>query len=268
MADTDKHFAGSIPEIYDRFLVPLIFEANADDLAEEVAAEPVVSVLETAAGTGAVTRALARRLPAEARITATDLNQQMLDWAAANLSDPRVSWRQADASALPFPDGSFEAVVCQFGVMFFPDKPKAYREAKRVLTPEGNFFFSVWGRIEDNEFAHEVTEALARMFPADPPRFLARTPHGFHDIGVTRAALLDAGFSLVDCETVVRKSVGTAWDAAFAYCQGTPLRTEIEARGPGRLEEATRAASQVLEKRFGQGQIEGKIVAHVFKAAS
>lgn len=267
MAETDKLFAGSIPEIYDRFLVPLIFEASARDLAETVATEPARAVLETAAGTGAVTRALLRRLPGEVSITATDLNQPMLDRAAATLSDARVSWRQADATALPFADGSFDAVVCQFGVMFFPDKPKAYGEAKRVLRSDGNFFFNVWGKIADNEFAHEVTEALAELFPADPPRFLARTPHGYHDIGVTRAALKDAGFSLVDCETVVGKSKGTARDAALAYCQGTPLRNEIEARGPGRLEEATLTAANALERRFGQGQIEGKIVSLVFKAA-
>ena len=267
MTETDKLFAGSIPEIYDRFLVPLIFEASARDLAETIAAEPARAILETAAGTGVVTRALARRLPGDVKITATDLNQPMLDWASRSLPDARVTWRQADATALPFADGSFDAVACQFGVMFFPDKAKGYGEARRVLTANGHFYFSVWGRISDNHFAEEVTEALAKMFPSDPPRFMARTPHGHHDIAAIRRALLEAGFALVDCETVVGKSVGTARDAAIAYCQGTPLRNEIEARGPGRLEEATLAAEEALERRFGRGQIEGKILSHVFRAA-
>lgn len=176
MAASDALFAGSIPDIYDRLLVPLIFEPYASDLAKRVAEAKPQLVLETAAGTGAVTRALASSLK-DARIVATDLNQPMLDHARSRQSgDKRIEWRQADALELPFKDQTFDAVACQFGLMFLPDKVQGYREARRVLKPSGRFFFSVWDRISENEFADVVTQALATFFPQDPPRFLARTP--------------------------------------------------------------------------------------------
>src|SRR3954447_5375786 len=202
MAATDKLFAGSIPEMYDRLLVPLIFEPYARDLAARVASVEPQDVLETAAGTGVLTRAMAARLAPKTRIVATDLNKPMLDYAAA--SEPgngRVTWRQADALALPFEDQGFDAVVCQFGAMFFPDKVKGYSEARRVLRAGGRFIFSVWDKIEDNEFADVVTDALATIFPQDPPRFLARTPHGYHDVARLREELGMAGFVSVAIET-------------------------------------------------------------------
>ena len=194
MAASDKVFAGSIPEIYDRFLVPLIFESCARDLAARVARAEPRDVLETAAGTGVLTRQLASQLPAHARIVATDLNQPMLDLAAAKQGDAsRVEWRQADALALPFADQSFDAVACQFGVMFFPDKVQGYREARRVLKTGGRFCFNVWDEIAANEFADVVTQAVATLFPQDPPRFLARTPHGYHDAETIRQQLARQG---------------------------------------------------------------------------
>ena len=177
MVTTDKLFAGSIPEIYDRFLVPLIFESYARDLAERVAKVKPLDVLETAAGTGALTRAISSMLPAHARIVATDLNQPMLDHAAAKQPrDNRITWQQADALALPFEDQRFDVVACQFGVMFFPDKVQGYREARRVLKPGGHFLFNAWDRIAENEFVGVVTQVLAALFPQDPPDFVARTP--------------------------------------------------------------------------------------------
>ena len=165
MVATDKLFAGSIPEIYDRFLVPLIFEPYAADLARRVAALAPRDVLETAAGTGVLTRALAAQLAPSTRIVATDLNQPMLDQAARRQQGGSVEWKQADALALPFDDRSFDVVACQFGVMFFPDKVQGYKEARRVLRPGGRFLFNVWDRIEENEFADVVTEALAERVP-------------------------------------------------------------------------------------------------------
>src|SRR5580704_6044773 len=194
MVATDKVFAGSIPEIYDRFLVPLIFDPYAADLAGRVALAQPRDVLETAAGTGVLTRALASRLAPSTRIVATDLNQPMLDQASQRQADGRAEWKQADALALPFGDGGFDVVACQFGVMFFPDKVQGYKEARRMLRPGGRFLFNVWGPIEDNNFADVVTQALARVFPGDPPRFMARTPHGHHDVGRIREDLKSAGF--------------------------------------------------------------------------
>src|SRR6185369_4882763 len=197
MVATDKVFVGSIPEIYDRFLVPLIFEPPAVDLAGRVAALAPRDVLETAAGTGVLTRALAAQLAPSTRIVASDLNQPMLDQAARRQQGGIVEWKQADALALPFGDRSFDVVACQFGAMFFPDKVQGYKEALRVLRPAGRFLFNVWDRIADNEFADLVTEALAEVFPDDPPRFMARTPHGHHDVERIRHDLTAAGFAEV-----------------------------------------------------------------------
>lgn len=268
MAQTDLVFSGSIPALYDRYLGPLIFAPYAADLAERVAAAGAGRVLETAAGTGIVTRALARMLPPSAAIVATDLNQRMLDHAAAQSGDARITWQRADALALPFPDGSFDAVVCQFGAMFFPDKVAAYREARRVLRPGGRFLFNMWDHITENEFADVVTQAVAALFPADPPSFLARTPHGHHDTAAIRAGLAAAGFAAVAIETIAARSRAASYrDPAIGYCQGTPLRNEIEARDPARLGEATEAAASALGARFGFGAVDGKIQAHVITAA-
>jgi len=209
-----------------------------------------------------------RVLPRSASVVATDLNQPMLDRAAERVASSRVSWQQADAQALPFPDAAFDAVVCQFGVMFFPDKQKAYREARRVLRPGGHFIFNVWDSIEHNEFTDLVTAAVAEMFPDDPPRFLARTPHGYHDKQAIIAEVKNAGFVNVTAETVTRRSVApTCRDPAIGFCQGTPLRNEIEVRDASRLAEATEAAAGRIRSRFGTGPVDGKIQAHVIIAS-
>ena len=149
----------------------------------------------------------------------------MLDHAKARQSDDgRIEWKQADALALPFEDQSFDVVACQFGVMFFPDKVQGYKEARRVLKPGGRFLFNVWDRISENEFADVVTEALATVFPNDPPRFLARTPHGYHDVERIRAELNAAGFADISVDAVDERSKASSpRDPAIAYCQGTPL---------------------------------------------
>lgn len=268
MASSDKVFAGSIPKFYDTLMVPLIFEAYAGDAAARVAETFPSSVLETAAGSGVVTRALAPKLSAEARFMVTDLNQPMLDYAAARQgADRRITWRQADALHLPFEDASFDVVFCQFGAMFFPDRIAGYAEARRVLRPGGLFLFSVWDRIEENEFADEVTNAVEAVFPQDPPRFLARTPHGYHDVAVIRSDVSSAGFSHIELETSEKVSQApSARAAATAYCQGTPLRNEIEARDANLLQFATDRATDAIAKRHGDGPVTGKIQAHVIAA--
>ncbi len=270
MDATDKLFAGSIPGIYDRLLVPLIFEPYARDLAERIANTKPGYVLETAAGTGVLTRAIVSLLPARTQVVATDLNQPMLDHAAAKQPHPdRVAWRQADALALPFENREFNVVASQFGVMFFPDKIKGFSEARRVLTPRGHFFFNVWDRIGNNEFANVVTASLAKLFPQDPPMFMARTPHGYHDVGKIRNELGAAGFTNISTETIDHRSkAASPRDVAVAYCQGTPLRTEIEARDASLLEKATEIAADALAHRFGNGPIDGLIRAHVITATN
>ncbi len=268
MPAIDKLFAGSIPEIYDTYMVPLIFEGYARDLARRVAETAPALVLETAAGTGVVTRALAPLLEKDADYAVTDLNSSMLDKAAARQgADARITWQPADALSLPFAPESFDVVACQFGVMFFPDRIGGYRETLRVLRPRGHFVFNVWDRIEANDFARIVTEAAAAVFPGDPPRFLARTPHGYHDVALIEAELRTAGFTAVEITTLrLRSDAPDARTPAMAYCQGTPLRNEIEARDPSALTIVTDRAAREIAQMYGEGPVSGHIQAHVIVA--
>ena len=268
MSSGDQVFTGSIPELYDTYLVPLIFEAYATDLAERAAAFAPKTILETAAGSGVVTRALAFRLASDACYAVTDLNQPMLDHAADKQGpDNRITWRQADALDLPFDDAAFDTVICQFGVMFFPNRIAGYVEARRVLKPGGSFLFNVWDHIDANEFADVVTEAAASTFPNDPPRFLARTPHGYHDVDLIRDELGRAGFSQISIDTLQKSSAAPSpRHPAIAYCQGTPLRNEIENRDASILDHVTDRATEAIAARFGNGQVTGKIQAHIVAA--
>ena len=192
---------------------------------------------------------------------------ELLEHARAR--HPEGEYVECGAEAMPFKDGEFDVVVCQFSVMFFPDRVAAYREALRVLGPGGSFFFNVWDRIEENEIPMAVSDAVAELFPGDPPQFLRRTPHGYHDTETITSELREAGFARVEFETVEHRSrASSPDDPAIGFCQGTPLRNEIEARDASRLGEATEAASLAVRRRFGDGPIEGKIQAHVFSATA
>ena len=244
---SDSSFTSDVARFYESILVPLIFEPYADDLAARAEALGPNSVLEVACGTGVVTRALAAALPSTCAIFATDLN---------------------DVMSLPYPDESVDLVICQFGVMFFPDRVAAYREIRRVLRPAGTFLFNVWNDIESNEFADVVTEAVSALYPADPPVFLTRTPHGHGSPTEIENDLRAAGFE--ECRFSQRNDISAAASPdlpAIAYCQGTPLRNEIEAREPGGLERVTAAATGALRSRYGDGPIEGRISAVVVAAS-
>jgi SAM-dependent methyltransferase len=268
--EPDQVFAGSIPELYDELMVPLIFAEYAVDLATRLSGLEVASVLEVAAGTGVLTREMSARLPDTVEITATDLNQPMLDHAARIGTSRPVLWRQADVMALPFEDHSFDVVTCQFGAMFFPDKPAAFGEIRRVLRPGGRLVFNVWDRIETNDFARIVTDALGEVFPDDPPMFMARVPHGYHDEARIRADLAAAGFSLPATVEAVeaRSRAATAEIPAIAYCKGTPLHNEIVARDAERLEAATAHAATMIERMHGPVDVDGRIRAYVVTVTS
>lgn len=267
---SDTAFTGSVAGFYERYMVPLIFEPYAADLARRVAQAAPIRVLELAAGTGVVTRQLAVMLAPSTQIVATDLNPAMIEEAARIGTARPVEWRQVDAMQLPFDTASFDAVVCQFGVMFFPDKRQAFAEARRVLRPGGLFAFNAWGAIVRNEFADAVTHALASVFPRDPPRFMARTPHGYHDPAVIMQDLAAAGFANTpEIESVALASrAASPRVVATAYCQGTPLRGEIEARDKDGLDRATQAAEAELARRFGPGPVEGRIEALVLTVSA
>lgn len=265
-APADRSFAGSIPQTYEQHLVPLLFEPYAIDLVSRVALRRPTRVLELAAGTGVVTRHMSRTLSPSTRIVATDLNQAMLDVAAKVRTSRTVEWQQADAMRLPFEDGSFDLVVCQFGAMFFPDKPRAFAEAARVLRRGGAFVGNVWDRIEENEFAAVIANAISGAFSGDPPRFLSRVPHGYHDRAAIAQDLARGGFTRSPQLVTVpaRSRAESAQVPAVGYCQGTPLRAEIEARAPGRLAEATGIAADAITRRFGTHSVEGRLQAIVF----
>jgi ubiquinone/menaquinone biosynthesis C-methylase UbiE len=266
MTAGDTHFGGSIPGLYDRFLGPLLFEPFAEIVAARVRAFAPRQVLETAAGTGILTAALHRALP-EADIVATDLNPAMLEVAAQRVGP--VTFEPADAQALCFADASFDLVVCQFGAMFFPDKVTANAEARRVLREGGRYVAVIWDAIERNPVSKIAMDAVARLFPEDPPSFFYRTPHGYADPARIERDLRAAGFSRIELETVDAASqpIG-ARDAATGICQGTPLRNEIEARDPGRLEEATEAAAWALAELEHEGALDSRLSAHIVTATN
>lgn len=268
MTGSISTFAGDVPANYDRYLVPMIFVPYAEDVAQRVRQLDPKSVLEIAAGTGVVTRAMAAALGMDVRITVTDLSQPMLDTAMARQGeDDRISWKQADGQDLPFGDGLFDVVVCQFGAMFFPDKVKAFGEARRVLRPGGHYVVAVWDRIGNNEFISVVNAKLAELFPDNPPRFMERLPHGYWDFDRIGADLKAAGFSAVTFDSVDQTSrAASARDAVKGYCMGSPLGNEIEQLAPGRLAEIAQEVAEALEGRFGKGAIEGRIRAHIVTA--
>ncbi len=248
---------------YDDYLVPAVFRPYADDLAARIARHQPNVVLELAAGTGVLTQAITASLPG-VRITATDLNVAMVELGSTRV--PSATWRQADAMQLPFDNASADLVACQFGVMFFPDRPAAYSEVARVLKPGGQFLFNCWGPLATHEVEAAVIAALAEHFPTDPPSFLARVPHGYHDSKLVVADLTAARFGDVRVETVeLDCTANSAVDLARGYCHGTPLRAEIETRGD--LDVTTRAVATALERRFGPGPVVGRMSALVVSAA-
>ena len=174
MSEMNRSFSGSLPEFYDRHLVPMDFEQFARLMAEQVRTMASGDLLEIAAGTGVVTRALARTLPAPVTITATDINPAMLARARSHAGLERVKWQEADALALPFADRSFDCVLCQFGVMLFPDKAQAFRETLRVLRPGGRYLFNVWGSL-DGTVMGTAFEVVGRIIDRDPSTLGAPT---------------------------------------------------------------------------------------------
>ncbi|TXL61444.1 class I SAM-dependent methyltransferase [Aeromicrobium terrae] len=258
MPESDSVFTGSIPHVYERLMVPMIFAEPADSLAEIVAARRPGRILETAAGTGVVTRRLLAACP-DAEIVATDLNQPMLDRAAELIGDePRVTYQQADALDLPFDDASFDVVTCQFGVMFFPDRRGGFREAGRVLRPGGAFVFNTWDSFATNDFARIIAAALNRVAPGPPLDFMERTPHGYFDLARIRDDVEAAGLRIESLEPVMGTSTAEVGDAAAAYCQGTPWRAEVEALSGLSLEDATAVARDALVAEYGEGEISGR----------
>jgi SAM-dependent methyltransferase len=251
MSDQAASFVVSIPEIYDRGLGPVFFTDFADDMARRVAALAPSRVLETCAGTGIVTRRLRDLLPAKTRLVATDLNPPMLEVACGKFAPGEaVEFQPADATELPFPDRSFDAVVCQFGVMFFPDKEKSYREAYRVLAPGGRYLFSVWDEHRFNPAPRLIHELLGGLFPDDPPGFY-EVPFAYHRIDPIRQAVTEAGFGDFQAAVLhIDKAVPDMASFARGLIYGNPVVEQIRMRG-GDPDQIFERLSAALHREFG-----------------
>ena len=266
MKDMEVRFAGSVPASYDQLMVPLLFRPYAEEIARRAGALAPRRILETAAGTGAVTQALHEALP-EAEIVATDLNPPMLEVAAQRVRAPNVRFEPADAQALPFDDGSFDLVVCQFGAMFFPDKVLGHAEARRVLRDGGSYLFAVWNRIELNPMSDIAQQALIDLFPDDPPLFMREGPFGYHDRSAIERDLHNAGFAEIGIETVELRSRATSSEeAAKALCYGTPMGAEVEDRAPGAIDRAFEKVRSGLRAFDGPNGFDAPMSAHIVTA--
>ncbi len=259
-------FTGSIPELYDRHLGPVLFEPYAIDLARRLG-PGTTRVLEIAAGTGRVSRHLLVALPPQGRLLATDLNEPMLVRAAQAIDDPRVTFRAADAQALPFGDGEVDAVVCQFGLMFVPDKPQAVREMRRVLRPGGRLLLNTWDALARNPATFELHQLALRTFPGDPPLFML-TPFSMSDPAALRALIAEAGFTNVEVETVERTGDAvSAADFATGLVRGNPLWNQLVERGVDAPAFQT-AVTAALVARFGDLPCRSPLSAHVVTATA
>jgi SAM-dependent methyltransferase len=262
VADADRAWADSMPDAYERWLVPTVFHPFALDLARQASSRCPRRMLELAAGTGVLTRELVR---IGGDVVATDLNASMA--MIGRQFVPEAAWAEADALDLPFDGGRFDLVVCQFGVMFFPDKRAAFAEARRVLAPGGRLLFSAWAKLEAHAFQAALVDALARVFPADPPTFMTAVPHGYADLDVVVDDVRAAGFDAVTVRTVTLEGhARSAADIAAGYCSGTPLRAAIESRTD--LRSATEAIAEQMEATLGTGTVTGRMTARVVETTS
>ena len=266
MASIDVRFSGSVPANYERYLVPLLFRPYAEVLAQRAANFAPRRILETAAGTGVVTDALARALP-DAEIVATDLNQAMLDVAATRVSSGNVSFREADALDLPFDDASFDLVVCQFGVMFYPDKVKGNAEAHRVLRDGGHVLLAIWDAIERNPLSNLAHQTMERRFPDNPPMFMKRGPFSYYEPQWIERDLKAAGFTGIEIETIELTSRSpSAAEAAMGLSHGSPMRVELEEYGPGALDSVHQELVVAARQYEGSDGFEAPMSAHIVTA--
>ncbi|WP_328303425.1 class I SAM-dependent methyltransferase [Streptomyces sp. NBC_00435] len=253
-----------MPAAYEQYLVPVVFRPFAEDLAARAAALRPRRVLELAAGTGVLTSLLLAAAPS-VEVTATDLNEAMVAFGASRA--PGAVWQLADAQRLPFPDGGFDLVVCQFGVMFFPDRVAAFTEARRVLAPGGRFLFNTWGPLGTHAFGAALQAGLERAFPVDPPRFLPTVPHGYCDPTVVAADLTAAGFTVeAEQEVTLEGRAASAADVALGFLTGTPVRAAVEERGDGPAVRATVIGE--MTARLGAGPVAAPMTAYVFLGAA
>lgn len=267
MKESHSAFVGEIPQNYEKYLGPLIFKEYAEDLANRITAPSGGAVLETAAGTGMATRQLRDSIPDNVRIVVTDLNADMLDVAKTKFGNhENIEFQTANALELPFEESTFDAVACQFSVMFFPNKLVALQESARVLKPGGKFYFNIWDSFEHNHFIRTVSREIAACLPKNPPDFF-NTPYGYFDIDVVKKLLFEAGFSDIEISVLPRTSTAEeARQVALGYVLGTPVRLQIEKNDPESLHRIVDQVEQAIGEEFGYKSASAKMQAIVFTA--
>lgn len=267
MPDRNADFSGSIPANYDRYLGPVLFRPYAEDLAARLEIGGEASVLELACGTGILTQILRNRLPATVQLLATDLNEPMLEHARAKFGpNERIEWRQADAMDLSFGEATFDAVICQFGLMFVPDKRACVRQVYRVLKPGGTFLFNTWDAMQQNELAHIAHETIGSFFDRNPPTFY-QVPCGYHDRAQIEKLLDDEGFGNIGISVVAKNSqITDAKATATGLIEGNPVVLEIAERDPDLVPKITRALTEAIRKRFTEASASARMRAVIVQA--
>ncbi len=261
MPENSAPFTESVPENYDRYMGPMLFEPYAEDLVARLNVRDRMRVLEVACGTGIVTRHLRDALPLSTRLVATDLSEPMLAFARRKFEgDSSIEWQQADALALPFDDGSFDAIVCQFGLMFVPDKPAALREMHRVLAPGGQLLFNTWAELKQNDFCQIAQTTEMTFFETDPPKFYD-IPFSLYDARELQGWMEEAGFKDASVSRLELSSASpSADDAAKGLVQGTPLAIALKERNADTAA-ITDAVANALRARFGDHRVRGRMCA-------
>ena len=244
-------FSGSIPHHYEQYLGPMFFEPYAIEVSKRIDPSSVHIVLEIASGTGRVTRHLRERIPGTSKLIASDISQDMLSVAKEKLRNLDIDWQIIDAQQLPFNDNSIDLVVCCFGYMFVPDKPKAFAEAYRVLKPGGMLLFTTWNKLELNAASYTYRTA-AKKYLQDPLSESYNLPFSMNDERAISSILQNAGFSKITIESVNKVSISqTAKEAANGLAQGGSIYNEIMKRNPAWIEEIKSIVEKKLAENFG-----------------
>ena len=265
MTEAGATIPDTMRETRERYLVPSLLQPFADDMARRLARLTLGPLLEVSAGTGVLTQALTSAMSAGLSIVATDPDRATVAYASVKPGMARVTWQHAEPQALPFLDAAFGIVTCHFAVATMPARLRAFRETRRVMKPNGRFVFSVPGNIRHNPVALCVRDALHKLLPTAPPRYIEHGLHGYADNETIDDDLTSVGFTDALYTTVeLPYAAASATDAAIGYCLGTPLRAEL---GAGSTTMAIEAVAQALQTRFGTGAINTTMRAHIISAS-